>query len=395
MRYQFGGYVLDSDAHRLTCDGVAVPVEPQVFDLLQLLAENAGQLVSRDQIVDVVWNGRIVSESAISARIAAARKAVGDDGKSQAVIRTVARRGLQMVAPVTTDTAPAHAASDDTLRIRYATSDEGKSLAYVITGQGPPVLRVGSLMTDIELEWHVAIERPLFDKVGTHHSLLRYDPIGAGQSDTELEQVDFEVMADDLRAIADAAGIDRAVLWSETGGTLPAIHFAAKYPERVSRFVCVGGYVEGRSRRAPTAEPDALRAMMAEGWSTQDSSFVKAYVMAYFPEATAGDLNEMSHLVQAARSKQSMLKIRDASNDASVAHLLARIKCPTLVIHGRNDGVHPLSQGRKLAAGIENAELVVLETANNMPLPNSPVWEQYVETLLAFMGEEERSGVGA
>ncbi|WP_319546406.1 transcriptional regulator [Ruegeria conchae] len=95
MRYVFADCVLDTDAHNLLRHGSPVAVEPQVFDLLHLLIRNAGQLVSRDEIIDVVWDGRIVSDSAISARIAAMRKAVGDDGRSQTIIQTVARRGLK------------------------------------------------------------------------------------------------------------------------------------------------------------------------------------------------------------------------------------------------------------------------------------------------------------
>ena len=71
-----------------------------VFDLIHLLVRNAGDLVTRDRMVEEVWGGRIVSESAMSACIASARKAVGDNGKAQAVIRTVARRGLMLVAEV-------------------------------------------------------------------------------------------------------------------------------------------------------------------------------------------------------------------------------------------------------------------------------------------------------
>ena len=98
MRYAFSDCILDTDDQTLTRKGVSVPVEPQVFELLHLLIGQAGKLVSRDQIIDAVWNGRIVSDSAVSARIAAARKAVGDDGKAQKVIQTVSRRGLRFVA---------------------------------------------------------------------------------------------------------------------------------------------------------------------------------------------------------------------------------------------------------------------------------------------------------
>ena len=73
MRYRFANCVLDTDRRALLRDGVEVPVEPQVFDLLELFAENAGTMVSKDQLVEVVWDGRIVSEATISARINASR----------------------------------------------------------------------------------------------------------------------------------------------------------------------------------------------------------------------------------------------------------------------------------------------------------------------------------
>ena len=79
MIYSFAGVTLDEAAHRVTRDGQIIPVEPQVFDILRLLAENGGSLVSKEDLIDAVWGGRIVSEATISARINAARKAVGDE----------------------------------------------------------------------------------------------------------------------------------------------------------------------------------------------------------------------------------------------------------------------------------------------------------------------------
>lgn len=93
MRYAFSDCISDTDDRTLTCSGLSVPVEPQVFDLLHLLICRAGKPVSRDQIIDAVRNSRIVSDSAISTRIAAARKAFGDDEKEQRAIQTVSRRG--------------------------------------------------------------------------------------------------------------------------------------------------------------------------------------------------------------------------------------------------------------------------------------------------------------
>lgn len=102
MRYQFADCELDTARHEFRAGRETIKLEPQVFDLLVLLARHPGRLISRDELIAEIWGGRIVSESAISARINAARKAVGDDGERQVVIATVPRRGIKLVAAVTT-----------------------------------------------------------------------------------------------------------------------------------------------------------------------------------------------------------------------------------------------------------------------------------------------------
>lgn len=100
LQYRFGDIELDTASMELRAAGAARPVEPQVFDLLRLLIENRERVVSRDDLITSVWNGRIVSETTISARINAARRAVGDSGSRQTVIKTIPRRGYRFVANV-------------------------------------------------------------------------------------------------------------------------------------------------------------------------------------------------------------------------------------------------------------------------------------------------------
>jgi TolB-like protein/DNA-binding winged helix-turn-helix (wHTH) protein/tetratricopeptide (TPR) repeat protein len=92
---------IDTEAYEIRRNGTPVAVEPQVFDLLVLLLESAGRVVTKDEIIDRVWHGRIVSEAALSSRIKAVRQAIGDDGTSQACIRTIRRRGFRLIADVT------------------------------------------------------------------------------------------------------------------------------------------------------------------------------------------------------------------------------------------------------------------------------------------------------
>lgn len=98
MIYRFDAFELDLAKFELRAGGRARPVEPQVFALLALLVGNRERLVSRDEMIEKVWDGRIVSDAAIASRIKSARQALGDDGASQRFIRTVHRQGFRFVA---------------------------------------------------------------------------------------------------------------------------------------------------------------------------------------------------------------------------------------------------------------------------------------------------------
>jgi DNA-binding winged helix-turn-helix (wHTH) protein len=98
--FLFNNYALDCERRELRADGAAVPIEPQVFDLLVYLIENRDRVVSKDDLIASVWGGRVVSDSTVDSRINAVRKAVGDSGKEQFLIKTSARKGIRFVGNV-------------------------------------------------------------------------------------------------------------------------------------------------------------------------------------------------------------------------------------------------------------------------------------------------------
>jgi TolB-like protein len=100
MIYRFGEFELDLARVELRAKGAVCPLEPQVFSLLVLLVENRERLVSRDEIIEKVWDGRVVSDAAVASRIKSVRQAVGDNGKAQRVIKTLHRKGFRFVAEV-------------------------------------------------------------------------------------------------------------------------------------------------------------------------------------------------------------------------------------------------------------------------------------------------------
>ena len=100
MRYRFEDFALDSDRRELARGAETIALGPQVFDLLLHLLQNREHVVTKDNLIDVVWGGRIVSESTVTSHINAVRKAIGDTGEEQRLVRTIARKGYRFVGCV-------------------------------------------------------------------------------------------------------------------------------------------------------------------------------------------------------------------------------------------------------------------------------------------------------
>ncbi len=124
MRFTFEDIELDILRRELRRGGQTVAVEPQVLDLLIYLIENRQRVVSRMELLDAIWKDRVISESTFTSRVNAVRKAVGDSGERQALIRTIARKGFRFVGEVQVRSAEA----DDVSR-----TDPGAGSATALT----------------------------------------------------------------------------------------------------------------------------------------------------------------------------------------------------------------------------------------------------------------------
>jgi len=123
LSFQFEDFVLDAERRELRRAGDLIAVEPQVFDMIEFLVRHRDRVVTRDDLLDAIWNGRVVSESTLASLINAARRALNDTGEEQRLIRTVARKGLRFVGEVADGKAAsavnAHAAPQSGLQLPY------------------------------------------------------------------------------------------------------------------------------------------------------------------------------------------------------------------------------------------------------------------------------------
>ena len=387
MIHRFADCTLDTGRHELCRDGVPVHVEPQVLALLAMMAGSGGAVVSKDELIARVWKGLNVSDATISARINAARKAVGDDGTAQRVIRTVPKLGFQMVAPVEVEGAAGPAKTSAAPAIRYVASADGELIAHAHHGAGPPLVRVGHWLSHLELDWDCPVWQPLMARLGEHFTLYQYDQRGTGLSTRDTGNLSLDAFADDLAAVVEANGLTRVAIFAASQAVPVALRFAARHPERVSRMALYGGYSVGRVyREAAPGEVDeeTILGLIRAGWGREGSAFLNAFLALFMPDATPEQVKSIVRIQQQSVSAESAVLLRQAVDRLVAEDDLAHVRVPVLLAHAREDAIHPFSQSQRMAAKLPDARLMMLDTRNHMPLPQEESWEKLMQAVISF-----------
>jgi len=394
MQFVFSGHTLDTDRRELRRGSAPIALEPQVFDLLVYLLQNRGRVVGKDDLIASVWGGRIISESTLTSRINAARSAIGDNGEKQGLIRTFTRKGFRFVGDVHENTVSSQitAAMPDQVSVRqnvhFCTTSDDVRIAYAKVGAGPPLVKTANYLTHLEYDWRSPVWSPFLHALADRYELTRYDARGNGLSDWAVDDFSFEAFIRDLKTVVDAAKLSRFALLGISQGCAVSVAYAVQNPERVSHLVLYGGFVRGKRRRGSQkeiAEADALSTLILDGWGRDNPAFRQLFTSLFIPDGTAEQVQWWNELQRRTTSPENAMAMRRAWDEIDITDLLPHVRCPTLVLHCRDDAVQPFDEGRRLAAGIPMTHFVALEGRNHVMLQSDPSWAQFFEEIDRFL----------
>jgi pimeloyl-ACP methyl ester carboxylesterase/DNA-binding winged helix-turn-helix (wHTH) protein len=389
LQFSFENYRLDTDRRELRRGSELVAVEPQVFDLLLYLVQNRDRVVSRNDLIAGVWGGRIVSDSTLDSRINAARRAVGDSGGEQRLIRTIARKGIRFVCavdePKEAPQSTSAARTGPQQEIHFCTASDGVRIAYALAGQGPPLVKAANWLNHLEYDWESPIWSHLLHALASEHRLIRYDERGNGLSDWDVNDISFDAFVRDLETVVEATGLQRFDLLGISQGCAVSIAYAVRYPERVNHLILYGGFARGRNKR-DAKHADTLIALIRQGWGQENPAFRQFFTSLFLPEGTPQQMQWFNDLQRITTSPENAARILEATGVIDVSDLLPRVKAPTLVLHCRNDAAQPLDEGRRIAAGIPGARFVAIESRNHLILESEPAWGRFLDEIKAFLG---------
>ena len=392
LAYRFGPFHLDVRERRLLRGCEVVPLRLKVFDTLRVLVENAGRLVTKEELLHTVWPETTVEENNLNHNVSVLRKALGDRATGQQYIETVPRVGYRFVAPVEPGASqgllPTSPAAKARQEIRYCTTSDGVRLAYATSGSGPPLVKASNWLTHLDFEWGSPIWRHWYAALSSHHRLIRYDERGNGMSQRDVRDVSFDTWVRDLETVVDAAGLDRFPLLGISRGGPIAIAYAVKHPERVTHLVLHGAFAAGLNHVGTPSELEARRALVRLirlGWGLSNPAFCKTFTCRFVPEATPEHERWFDELQRVSTSPENAARLMERDDEIDVRPLLSQVKTPTLVIHCDRDGAVPPAEGRLLAAEIPNARYVSLPSANHLMLEDEPAWSLFLEELGLFL----------
>jgi len=383
----FGEYRLDPVSGRLYRGSEVVPLAPKAFALLDYMARRPGRLISKRALLEALWPGVYVTDAVLKTTIRDLRRALNDDSHAPRFIETAHRRGYRFIAGAVGaagaagDTGGIGAAGAGVIggtapvaplspAVRYAHS-QGVNIAYQVVGSGSrDIVFVMGWVSHLEYFWNEPSFARFLTRLASKARLILFDKRGTGRSDPVpiSELPTLERRLDDVRAVMEAAGSERAVLMGVSeGGPLCSL-FAATYPRRTEALVMVGSYAR-RLRDADypwgatPEEHDRFCQTIIDEWGGPVGIEERAPSRAHDPEFREW----WASYLRMGASPGAAVALTRMNAEIDVRSVLPSIRVPTLVIHRTGDHCLRVEGGRYLASQIPGAQFLELPGDDHLP----------------------------
>jgi pimeloyl-ACP methyl ester carboxylesterase/DNA-binding winged helix-turn-helix (wHTH) protein len=409
--YEFGRFSVDP-AERLLFDGQAtIPLAPKAFDTLLLLIENGGHVLSKEEIMESVWADSFVEENNLAQNISILRKALGEGVGGAKFIETVSKRGYRFIAPLrrfapveedslTIERTVARITIEETIDLeddrnlparggpsalpgvpafslpaaqvetRYVQNGD-VNIAYQVIGEGDlDIVFVMGWVSHLEYFWKEPHFAAFLGRLASFSRLILFDKRGTGLSDRVplSELPTLEQRMEDVRAVMDVVGSERAVLIGVSEGGPMCSLFAATYPEKTTALVMIGTYAK-RIRDddypwAPTSEErDAFFELMQRDWGGPVGIEERAPSMAHDEDFRTW----WAAYLRMGASPGAAVALTKMNAEIDVRNVLPSIRVPSLVIHRSGDICLKVEEGRFVASQIPGCKYVELGGIDHLP----------------------------
>jgi pimeloyl-ACP methyl ester carboxylesterase/DNA-binding winged helix-turn-helix (wHTH) protein len=400
--YVFGRFRIDAIKRLLFEGDELVTLTPKAFDTLLALVENSGTVLSKEELMRMVWAEQFVEENNLAQNIHSIRKSLGEGSEGVKYIETIPKRGYRFIANVEAVTEPQQAPAvarppvTNKPKTQYATSTGGVNIAYQVIGEGPlDLVFVMGWVSHLEYSWQEPSFARFLTRLASFSRLILFDKRGTGLSDPVplSELPTLEQRMTDVQAVMDAVGSKRAALLGISEGGPMCGLFAATYPERTEALVMIGSY----ARRLwaddyPWGPTERERAVfmdeMKRNWGGPIGIEARAPSLAGDPQFREW----WGTYLRMGASPAAAMALTQMNAEVDVRSVLPSIRVPSMVIHRKEDLCLPVEGGRFLASHIPGAKYVEIEGKDHLPFAGDQ--DEILNEIEEFL-TGARAGAGA
>ena len=244
-------------------------------------------------------------------------------------------------------------------RIGYATTSDGVTIAYAVSGEGPPLVSVPAPPDNhVQLEWEQGVLRRNVEALSRHRTLIRFDGRGTGLSDRRISRFSLEDRVLDLDAVAEAAAPGRFALLAGAHGCPVAVAYAVTHPERVSHLVLVDPFARG-AEFTTQSRIQLMSRLLEEDWEMFTQN-VGALMFGFGSDEGP----KYSDYFQACVSHREAILIYRSMEQTDITGLLGQVQVPTLVMDHAGSRMIDENTARRVATRIPGAQFSVVTGAN-------------------------------
>ncbi len=418
--YEFAGFRLDAEERLLFDGSTAVQLSPKVFDTLVLLVENSGHALPKEEMISRIWADSFVEENNLAQNISILRKVFGSSGRD--FIETVPRRGYRFVVPValacsegitiehTRASFTVEEEFDDAIPVkpmvhggrgappmlsgakipetRYVQNGD-VNIAYQVVGEGElDIVFVMGWVSHLEYFWAEPHFAAFLYRLASFSRLILFDKRGTGLSDrVPLSGLPtLEQRMEDVHAVMDTVGSERAALIGVSEGGPMCALFAATYPERTAALIMVGTYAKRvRDEEYPwgvsSDDREEFFKLMRREWGGPVGIEERA------PSVAEDDAFRewWATYLRMGASPGAAVALTKMNAEIDVRNVLPSVRVPTLVIHRRGDMCLKVEEGRYVASLIPECKYIELGGIDHLPFVGDQ--EEILAPIEAFLTE--------
>jgi len=264
-------------------------------------------------------------------------------------------------------------------RIAFARSKDKTTIAYALSGEGPPLVRAGTWLTHVHHDWESPIWAHWLRFMSERHTLVRYDPRGCGLSQTDVDTLTFDDWVADLEAVVDRLELESFPLFGMSQGAAVAAEYAIRHPERVTQLTLYAPLMTGWHDRsnAFAQQWQLMEQLVLAGWGESNMAFPSMFASLFLPNSRPETRQWYAELQRKSASKQVAGRFMHLLGGLSMFSRLKEIRAPTLVIQIAREQVIDPRTVTGIAGEIPGSQFVSIDSSNHILLEDEPGWQEF------------------